>query len=34
MIFKNQSAYIYTLSGAGPVSEDISNYTNTKPVML
>ena len=34
MIFKNQSAMDLALSGAGPVMEDILNYTNTKPVML
>jgi uncharacterized protein (TIGR02118 family) len=34
MIFKNQSAMDLALSGAGPVMEDIPNYTNTEPVML
>ena len=34
MIFKNQSAMDLALSGAGPVLEDILNFTNTEPVML
>ena len=34
MVFKNQSAMDLALSRAGPVMEDITNYTNTEPVML
>ena len=34
MIFKNQSAMDLALSRAGPVMEDIANYTNTEPVLL